>query len=103
MELFYSGHIVGVTFSPAKENLAEVSIGLKQLELKLSHIKDNKYDPNAIAVICKDKQIGWVPKDVNKRMIEFGVDKLTCIFMSYNLSNVDVVGINISVYGGLDG
>ena len=101
MELFYDSPLRGVTFSPAKENLIELGRGFKDLELTLKHMPDNKYDKFAIAVMCENKQIGWIPKEYNYNMVKYGVENLVCVFKSYTLFNLDVSGVDISVYGKL--
>ncbi len=86
MELIYEGRIAGVTFSPARENVARATAVYKTRAplVKLEHEPSNPHDPEAIRVIFQgegpDLFMGHIPKPFNSKLLAVGLDNVTAKF-----------------------
>ncbi len=71
---FMECHVAGRQYHEASEVWDKLKIGT---ELKLEFEKDNRYDPNAVAIIFYDKDeeeeylLGYVPRTDNKTLAMF--------------------------------
>lgn len=69
---FMHFHIAGFSYHEGCEVLNELQIGSP---LRLIHEDENKYDPNAIAILYEETMLGYVPKERNSiiaMLIEMG-------------------------------
>lgn len=106
----YRGKVTGVTFEPAKSNIAKVVSLLAEKgddfrpQVKLQPDPENKYDPNAIRVLIgqdgKLYEVGWVPKSCNERVIKAGVENCKTDLVDFNTFEDNIVGFVISITKG---
>ncbi len=112
--ILFSGKIVGTSFEPAKSNLQELltpflaglDIGergevLSGLGVKLIHITDNPYDPNAIRVYFeignKSWEVGWIPRFANTKILEYGIENTESSLTDFLVYEDKIVGALITV------
>jgi hypothetical protein len=110
----FSGSLKGTSFEPAKSNLqalltpflANLEVTergklLSELVIELTHIKDNPYDPNAIRVTFHINdmhwEVGWIPKFINTKILEVGLDNVECKLQDFNIYEEKIVGALIKV------
>lgn len=113
-ECIYQGKVVGVTFSPTKENFKAclarfVEIGQDKVEpvMRLEADPNNPFDPNAVKVLMKNNgddqefHIGWIPGPknggFNKILLDEGLENLECRLLKVNLFDDKIVGFGIEV------
>ena len=96
----FDGMAAGVSFDPAKKNIKKLFNGdFFDLELTLVHMPENKYDKNAIRLVTtvgsRTLEVGWVPKAVNTKVLEYGLENVYCMFSGYNMYEEEAVGFSI--------
>ena len=113
-DVVYRGKVVGVTFSPTKESFQaciarfkEVGEGQIDPVVRLEHDPSNKFDPNAVKVLMKNRgdqdefHIGWLPGPknggFNKKVLEVGLDNCKVELEQCNLYEEKIVGFGIIV------
>jgi len=102
VELVFSGKLAGVSFSPAKENLAqavkEYGVGGPS-DVQLEHDPSNPYDSEAIKVIFQPGGffVGHIPKPHNSKLLVVGLDGTKVAFERWNKHGEIVVGAMIEV------
>ena len=97
MEKEFYSKIVGTTFV---EGSQEIIRSLKQGdELVLYRELDNKYDPNAVAVIYASKRIGYIPSQTASslaRVMDKDI-KVSCVVSEVTGLDKSNVGCNIKI------
>lgn len=108
-EVVYSGRVMGISMSPAKENFAEIikkfnmtPIDKIEPTVQLVAEPDNVYDPNAILVMFGNKgetlkKVGYIPKENTHLIHQAGIDTLTVSIVKLNKMDNKVVGLDIIV------
>jgi hypothetical protein len=61
--MIFTSPLRGISFLPIDDKLLVASLKVGD-QLRLERIKDNQYDPNAIAVWYGGSRIGWIARDV---------------------------------------
>jgi len=108
MEQLYLGKLAGVNFEPAKSNLQKfvekINAAENQnadVEIKLTHDKENKYDKNAIRVSAGIGgiflEVGWIPKHSNEGILKAGIENTKTTIENFNFFEGKVVGLRVNV------
>ena len=93
---FYT-KIVGVTFENRQSLLADLQEGQ---ELALKREKNNEYDPNAVAVYAQENHLGYLKREIARRIapnIDEGIIYQAMVTQITGL-NKDNLGVNIFIF-----
>ena len=103
----YRGKLTGVSFEPARSGiiwLFDTVVNYDDIILTMFHDSENKYDKNAIRVYSQyngeTKEVGWIPKEVNKSVLQCGLENANVKFLGFNMKDANPVGIDVVVYVG---